>query len=634
MKEYLLVSGDELTEFPPILFVRDDEKTTVYSSISQLKKTWQSYVDRQAGMSIEKLASRFSYANTDFGPVDSKKQRELDQIIASMSSKEEPITASSPGDEAWRRINAQLQRRDRYGRFAEMGGGFSFVFKASDGSMSRVTGKIVGQSGEDKVDVEVKGNSALPDGVYSMPAQKGEAVKAVISVDGLEDAGVDKGKADEVFPADTPFVSIDETQGVSAPEAPDAPEAPESEDLSPSDIQDLKESVSRFKPEQLQGAETKDAMEQFVSDVVDTYEINGERVAFLNPDITNIDTTGVKVMRINPYEISGKSLDSPEGQDIAEKWFYARTATQTISTPGSSDIEALLYAGINGDEDAMREFERQARIGRNLVESARQQMKESMPISDYDKAMVKRRFAQTGGEPKAEDLFMVRQVQFAPEYDENGNLVMYPAGNYDIEDNGTTVRYPRSTVHFTLNHPVEQHMMWTPGENDYIIITPLIDFMNANTDSIDNLYAIDTFATPKPGQPLTLPKGSFKIIKADKDAGQREKDVADAIKEMGGTYSFKGGSHYSTEEGTDRGVQMIAEALGLNPGMIHASHATGVYERELFDVMYKNPNRRTQADWGPYQARDLSRNAMLTLAAMSVWAGIGQNSRPDPDAIF
>lgn len=628
MKEYLLISGDELMEFPPVLFINDGEKISAYSSVEQSKKRWQSYVDAQEDPTMEKLASRFTYANTDFGPIDKKKQRELDQIIESMSSKEKPITAASPGDEAWRRIKAQLQRRDRYGRFAEMGGGFSFVFKGADGSMSRITGKITGQSGTDNVDVEVKGSNVLPDGVYSIPSHKGEAVKAVISLDGLEDAGVDKDKADEVFPADTPFVSMGET---SAPEAPEAPKnIAQSEPIR--DVKDLKDSVSKFKPEQLQGAETKDAMEQFVSDVVDTYEINGERVAFLNPDITDIDTSGVKVMRVNPYEISGKSLDSKEGQDIAEKWFYARTAVQSMSTPGSSDVEALLYAGVNGDEESMSRFEQLAENGKELIEKARQQLKESSAPSDYDKMLVNRRFAQTGGEPKPEDLFMVRQVQFTPEYDENGNLTMYPAGNYDIEDNGTTVRYPRSTVHFTLNHPVEQHAMWQPGENDYIVVTPFTEFMSANPDSIDNLYAIDTFATPKPGQPLTLPKGSFKVIKADKDAEQRKKDVAEAIKEMGGTYAFRGGSHFSDEEGTDRGVQMIAEELGLNPGMIHASHATGMYERDLFDVMYKSPNRRIQPDWGPYQARDLSRNAMLTLAAMSVWSGVGQNTRPDPDA--
>jgi hypothetical protein len=119
----------------------------------------------------------------------------------------ETITAAFPGGKGWRSAKAKLQRRDRYGRFAEMGGGFSFVFKGKGKSPSRVTGRVVGQSGTDDVDVEVKGSDALPDGIYSLPSAKGEAVKAIISNDALKQSGVDKGKAKSTFPADIPMVS-------------------------------------------------------------------------------------------------------------------------------------------------------------------------------------------------------------------------------------------------------------------------------------------------------------------------------------------------------------------------------------------------------------------------------------------
>jgi hypothetical protein len=86
MKEYLLVYGDRFTRFPPVLFTHDGEKITVYSGVEQSRKTWQEYVDRQDHSSIERLASRFTYANTDFGPVDEKKKLELEKMIRSMSS--------------------------------------------------------------------------------------------------------------------------------------------------------------------------------------------------------------------------------------------------------------------------------------------------------------------------------------------------------------------------------------------------------------------------------------------------------------------------------------------------------------------------------------------------------------------
>jgi hypothetical protein len=142
------------------------------------------------------------------------------------------------------------------------------------------------------------------------------------------------------------------------------------------------------------------------------------------------------------------------------------------------------------------------------------------------------------------------------------------------------------------------------------------------------LYAIDTFATPKPGEALKLPKGSFKIMKADKSDEQRRKDVFDAISEMGGQYTFAGGSHYSTEEGVDSGVAMIADKLGHNVGMIHANHPTAMYEKHLYQAMHEN-GAPIKADWGVAEASLLSRNAILNLAAMPVWSGVGQRVEYD-----
>lgn len=113
----------------------------------------------------------------------------------------ESITAAFSGDEVWRSAKAKLQRRDRYGRFAEMGGGFSFSLKLGNGEMRRVSGKIVGQSGDEDLDVEISGNDTLPDDVYSIPSTKGEAVKAILSEDSLKDVKKEKTKkvSDDVF---------------------------------------------------------------------------------------------------------------------------------------------------------------------------------------------------------------------------------------------------------------------------------------------------------------------------------------------------------------------------------------------------------------------------------------------------
>ena len=118
--------------------------------------------------------------------------------------RQKALTAAFP-DGDWRSAKAKLQRRDRKGRFAEMGGGFSFSVNFGGGKVSRVSGKVVGMSGEEDVDVEVGGHPDLADGTYSVPASKGEAVKAVLSPDavkGLSRSKVKKADIDDAIEVD------------------------------------------------------------------------------------------------------------------------------------------------------------------------------------------------------------------------------------------------------------------------------------------------------------------------------------------------------------------------------------------------------------------------------------------------
>lgn len=95
----------------------------------------------------------------------------------------DPLTAAFGfglgGDsKAARSLRAHLQRRDRYGRFAFMGGGFSFNLRGLDGMFSKFGGRVVGAGGDNTVEVEVRDHSTVPNGIYSMPAGKGVSSKA------------------------------------------------------------------------------------------------------------------------------------------------------------------------------------------------------------------------------------------------------------------------------------------------------------------------------------------------------------------------------------------------------------------------------------------------------------------------
>ena len=78
---------------------------------------------------------------------------------------------------AERSLRARLQRRDRYGRFAYMGGGMRALIRKADGNVYSLVGKPIGDGAEGE-DVEVE----LPNGkIVAVPASKGEFVKAIIN---------------------------------------------------------------------------------------------------------------------------------------------------------------------------------------------------------------------------------------------------------------------------------------------------------------------------------------------------------------------------------------------------------------------------------------------------------------------
>lgn len=94
---------------------------------------------------------------------------------------------------AARRARVKLQRRDRYGRWAEMGGGISFWGRKSDGSVVRMIGRYIGpaqREGYMRVFI-AKDGDGYKAGVYEVPGTVATAAKAIISLEDLEEAGVD-----------------------------------------------------------------------------------------------------------------------------------------------------------------------------------------------------------------------------------------------------------------------------------------------------------------------------------------------------------------------------------------------------------------------------------------------------------
>jgi hypothetical protein len=126
------------------------------------------------------------------------------------------------------------------------------------------------------------------------------------------------------------------------------------------------------------------------------------------------------------------------------------------------------------------------------------------------------------------------------EFDEHGNLLIRPMGDWQVTDEGLAhfnsstssvdsgvgpyvkgdpeAKFYRRTIHFGINGPVAgvENMGGLAGgrvvKAANAAMFRLDDAVQANPGSLDNLLSHDTFMTPAPGKPLMIPKGKFKIM--------------------------------------------------------------------------------------------------------------------------
>jgi len=366
--------------------------------------------------------------------------------------------------------------------------------------------------------------------------------------------------------------------------------------------------------------------EQIVTESFEMYKIGAENIGFGLPrngggfnvpyNFKNVD--------LNPYDISGLSQFSKEGQAISRDWISAHIAYKKEGGAATNLIDALLYAGQRGDTNSMMQFNNYAQAGRKIIQQAKDDSTFSYPMQNL-LGSVKR-----GGldSLNLDDLFLVHETQFAPPLDAAGNIALRPTADYKTifpsETPTGTMEYIRDTIHMSINHIVQGHQQRANIENAHYIVARLKDVIDANPGALDNLYTVDTWFTPKPGEGLKIPTGSFKTFTGGSSPGQKVNDAMNALSQTGKLSDqafFRGGEHGSNTAGADELLRVFGKQLNTGFG----PHFDSPFYHNA--ITYGKGTYNIADSYGPHQIAALSDNAISRLFSRNnMYSGVKKHT--------
>lgn len=242
-----------------------------------------------------------------------------------------------------------------------------------------------------------------------------------------------------------------------------------------------------------------------------------------------------------------------------------------------------------------------------------------------------------------DEMYFVHETAYAPQIDEQGNVLLRPTGDYSEE-------YERTTVHFSVNHTAQGHMFRQGDDARYVIIVRAKEMLEANPDSLDCLYAIDSSLSPMPGEPLVLPAGAVRTIDyatvesahAESSTTREEARTSRVVSEMNAmqraltgdeearVMQFAGGSHYSTSN-VDHRLREIAAQLGVTSSL-HQNLPSSRYERVPLWGEHSASSLYADA-FSVEELATMSRGARARMMTHGRWLGVGSEMVRDESSI-
>jgi hypothetical protein len=111
--KYAFISGDEITDFSPLVFVNNNDKYEVICESFDRQKYWYTYLNKNTPQSFERFLSGFSYQNVETGEVTPEVESMLNKLRArfalSQVADAELNTENQENPEEDRQTNALLR---------------------------------------------------------------------------------------------------------------------------------------------------------------------------------------------------------------------------------------------------------------------------------------------------------------------------------------------------------------------------------------------------------------------------------------------------------------------------------------------------------------------------------------------
>lgn len=213
-----------------------------------------------------------------------------------------------------------------------------------------------------------------------------------------------------------------------------------------------------------------------------------------------------------------EGADRDDGSWLGQEWVERTRPDQWFTESAEPERILMVARALAGDETAIAHVQASLAMLRRhdaFLEFVREKSCRSEAVGQFLSTVVPA--AHTTQELEAQ-LIVVHATNHPPTRTDDGALQLQPRFN--------TTGFPRSSLHFTLNHVVEDHLAGAWSDMGYVVVAPFAGVRQRNGVPA-NLLGVDTWWEVDPGAALTLPDAV--LIQVDPQARELLVDLGDTI---------------------------------------------------------------------------------------------------------